>query len=489
MRGTHQVLSTNHPSTRHPSTQKLKAQDAAAFQTAMPDDIDPMPRADESASLPEASHPTNHGLGSDISDLPDELPPVKPPSAGFIVQLFVVPALIVMAVVGVWALFGRMASSQQDWERLVDKLRSPNEQIQWRAALGLAQMLRSDQSLGENGQQLAGNERAARELAEMFDKQLLSTRENDENHFRQLQFLARTLGYFDTHEIVLPSLRKAMNIDIKQGNLSKTQQEADPENTPLTVKKNAIASVALIIHRANERKTPINSPELTQSLIDITFDEELLVRQMGTYALGLIHDEASTSRLVSLLRNADENTRANAAIGLARRNLTDGWPVFRELLASAAKPIDSNMFGRSDTSNVVNRRYLWLVLATVCAFIAAIWSVATEQRRSRMLAGTLCLGALIVAGWCIYGVAEVRAETVGVDEEQRRLAIDATFRDSLLLSNALKAIADLDAHWTETERAEAVKLTEVIAKDHGLTGIRVEARRVLGVLSGKANAD
>ena len=33
-----------------------------------------------------------------------DLPPVEPPSAAFIVQLFVVPAMIVIAVVGVWAL-------------------------------------------------------------------------------------------------------------------------------------------------------------------------------------------------------------------------------------------------------------------------------------------------------------------------------------------------------------------------------------------------
>ncbi|MDA1015813.1 MAG: hypothetical protein O3A00_15330, partial [Planctomycetota bacterium] len=358
-------------------------------------------------------------------------------------------------------------------------------QIQWRAALGLAQMLRADQVMGEQGQQLASNERAARELAEMFEKQLQSPRENDDNHFRQLQFLARTLGYFDTHEVVLPSLQKAMDIDIKQGNVSKEQQQTDPENTPLTVKKNAIASVALIVHRARERKTPIESPELTQSLINITFDDELLVRQMGTYALGLIEDDASTDRLISLLRNSDENTRANAAIGLARRKLTDGWPVFRELLTSAAGPIDSKLFGRGEASNVVNRRYLWLAMATICAFIAAVWSVATENRRSRMMAGGFCLAALIVAGWCIYGVAEVRAETVGVDEDQRRLAIDATFRDSLLLRNALKAIGDLNPLWTDTEREEAVKLTKVISDDHGLTEIRVEARRVLGILSGK----
>ena len=50
---------------------------------------------------------------------PEELPPVTPPSAGYIVQLFLIPALIVMAVVGVWALFGKLADSESDWQQLV----------------------------------------------------------------------------------------------------------------------------------------------------------------------------------------------------------------------------------------------------------------------------------------------------------------------------------------------------------------------------------
>ncbi len=36
----------------------------------------------------------------------EELPPVEPPSAGFIVQLFLIPMLIVGAIIGVYALFG-----------------------------------------------------------------------------------------------------------------------------------------------------------------------------------------------------------------------------------------------------------------------------------------------------------------------------------------------------------------------------------------------
>ncbi|MEZ6061328.1 MAG: hypothetical protein R3C19_13370 [Planctomycetaceae bacterium] len=72
--------------------------------------------------------PSDESLARPPEDLrPEELPPVEPPSAGFIVQLFLIPALIVAAVIGVWALFGKLADSKTDWKQLVSELGSSNE--------------------------------------------------------------------------------------------------------------------------------------------------------------------------------------------------------------------------------------------------------------------------------------------------------------------------------------------------------------------------
>src|SRR6202050_3942231 len=98
------------------------------------------------------------------------LPPGQPPSAGFIVQLFVVPALIVLAVVGVWALFGKIASSDEDWRELVEDIRNTNEHRRWRGANGLATLLLRDQQLGDDGQHLATNPDIARALVDLFDE-------------------------------------------------------------------------------------------------------------------------------------------------------------------------------------------------------------------------------------------------------------------------------------------------------------------------------
>ena len=68
--------------------------------------------------------------------LPD-LPPVEPPSAGFVVQLFVIPALVVVVVIIVWLLFGKLAGGERDAMEYVRQLRSPT--ANWRIGLRAGQ--------------------------------------------------------------------------------------------------------------------------------------------------------------------------------------------------------------------------------------------------------------------------------------------------------------------------------------------------------------
>jgi hypothetical protein len=132
-------------------------------------------------------------VSQDSAALPEELPPVEPPSAGFIVQLFLVPALIVMVVVGVWALFGKLASSELDWRKLVVEVQSGNHHRRWRGALGLAQMLKADEQLGEQGTGLARNSEIAGELTALLREQLGhgTTQEDDGAHEVSIPFRAR----------------------------------------------------------------------------------------------------------------------------------------------------------------------------------------------------------------------------------------------------------------------------------------------------------
>lgn len=257
-------------------------------------------------------------FSSEEQDAP--LPPVRPPSAGFIVQLFVVPALIVLAVVGVWALFGKIASSDEDWRELVEDIRNTNEHRRWRGANGLATLLLRDQQLADNGQHLASNPEIARALVGLFEEGLNrhSTREDD---LKQEAFLARTIGLLDSQAAVLPALERGMKPD------------QDRE-----IRKNSIASIGVIAFRADERHEAVKSPSLVEALIATTSDPDSLIRDTATYTLGLVYSPASRERLAVLVAAGDFNTRVNAAVGLARQKSTAGLPVYKEILAGGAAP-------------------------------------------------------------------------------------------------------------------------------------------------------
>jgi hypothetical protein len=245
------------------------------------------------------------------------LPPIEPPSAGFIMQLFVVPALIVLAVVVVWAFFGKIAASEEDWRELVEDLRNTNEHRRWRGADGLARLLQNDQQLGESGQHLAANPDIARALVGLFDEGLKRHTQRDDD-LKQEAFLARTLGLLDSPATVLPALEQGM------------QSDQDRE-----VRKNSIASIAVIAGRASENHHPIDDAKLVSGLVSGSADRDPLIRDVSTYALGLIPTDASRDRLKVLLSGADRNTQVNAAVGLARQKSTAGFQVFKNALQSA----------------------------------------------------------------------------------------------------------------------------------------------------------
>jgi HEAT repeat protein len=252
-------------------------------------------------------------------DLPDTLPPVEPPSAGFIIQLFVIPAVIVAAVIGVVSIPRMLVRSQQDWRQLVVELQSTNEHRRWRAALSLAQVLRADEELGAAGQQLSHNSEIATALSDLLRKQLERTAP-DEDAIRQQAFLARTLGFLEVPDVVLPTLQQAMRAGYD-----------------LDIRRNAIASISLIAGRALERAEPLEHPRLVDDLIAATGDPEAPIRHLAAFTLGLLPTSAARQQLAVLADNEgiDRDTRVNAAVGLARQHSTSGLPLFREVLTEA----------------------------------------------------------------------------------------------------------------------------------------------------------
>src|ERR1700758_561593 len=97
----------------------------------------------QSTEIPSSPDPSRAGEPS-LSDLP----PVEAPSAGFIVQLFVIPAVVVAVVIVVWLLFGKLAGGERDAREYVRLLRGPG--ATWRNAFELASLIRNDAKLASD---------------------------------------------------------------------------------------------------------------------------------------------------------------------------------------------------------------------------------------------------------------------------------------------------------------------------------------------------
>lgn len=287
---------------------------------------------------------------------PEELPPVEPPSAGFIVQLFLIPALIVAAVIGVWALFGKLADSETNWPQLVAELGSGNEHRRWRAALGLAQALRNQQGVEEqDGESLAEKPEVAKALCELLDETLVSpsTLQQDIDH---REFLTRTLGSLKCNEVVLPTLTKTLA----------------PERN-IEVRKSGMMSVALIAQRAFEQKAKTvevqdtSSASTSETVLNLVApfeeatiptddifdqlrlasqDEDPSIRQLAAFALGMISGPDAIRTLKAMLLDGDSLTQANAAVGLARNGVPDAADALIELLGDNLAEIDRDAFAK-----------------------------------------------------------------------------------------------------------------------------------------------
>ncbi|APZ93664.1 HEAT repeat domain-containing protein [Fuerstiella marisgermanici] len=358
----------------------------------------------------------------------EELPPVEPPSAGFIVQLFLIPALIVAAVIGVWALFGKLAESETDWQQLVTELGSSNEHRRWRAALGLAQVLRNQQiAPDKNGTVLAEEPAVAEALTKLL-KESLESKSTLDDDIKHQEFLARTLGSLQADDIVLPVLAEAM------------QPDPAEDSDRADVRKSSLMSVAMIAGRHFERQAqdaelitasseddsaeetvtlakPLSTPTIAdesvlKQLKLAAQDEEASIRHLAAYTWALVSGDEAIKQLELMLLDADEMTRANAAIGLARNGQTDGLPVLIELLELGTQEPD-----RSDFQNLT-----------------------TEQQQ---------------------------------EELTKR-----QFEQPIILANSLRAIGSLESLLTSEQREQLKPIVETLSSEHSAANIRMQAGKL-----------
>jgi len=265
-----------------------------------------------SSSVPPGGPPqgeSRHGDPPRPAVSSDELlPPIEPPTAGFIIQLFVVPAVIVACVVGVWFLIESLArQGEQDPDQIVAALRSSN-QARFQQAKELADMLR----LPERYPELKTNRELAQKLA-VYLEELVAEGDDGDASVAMRYFLASALGEFSVPD-GFPALIKTA--------------EDDPERDVRRKAINAIAVLSGSVSQAQQRqqlgRRPLRDTQaetLSTALLSLANDQDELIRSETAFALGVVAAKTQDAQLISALEElADDpytDARFNAAIGLA----------------------------------------------------------------------------------------------------------------------------------------------------------------------------
>ena len=247
----------------------------------------------------------------------DLLPPVKPPSAAFILQLFVVPGVIVLAIVMVWLLFSWIAHSTSTRPQDVIQGLEGSGPARWQRASELADLLRSDRYA-----EFRRDPAAAAQLASILDREIDAAgssggMSSDAIHLRY--FLCRALGEFQTDAGVEVLLKAAM---------------VDRDPAELLVRRGAIQAIAVSAYHQLHGGDPGGSlhPHVEPMLLRLAEDENQLIRSETAYALGRLATPNSIDKLKIMVDDPHADTRYNAAVALAERGYVEAIESLAEML-------------------------------------------------------------------------------------------------------------------------------------------------------------
>lgn len=243
---------------------------------------------------------------------PAGLPPVQPPSAGFILQLFVIPALIVFVIVMVWLAFHWLAQMGSDPAVLIKDMRKNNSNS-WQLAYNLSEELQQNEKY-RNDPELA------KELANFLDalmseplpepgKDPRTRRDPRSEEVLRRGFLCKALGELDISEDAMPVLIKAAS----------SHQDDDE----LRVRLAALEAIALIAEKKRDTDKPVQHPQLLPLLMDASRDEDRKIATRAALGLTAIGSQAALERLTQMLDEPHHiDVHYNTALGLARHGKT-----------------------------------------------------------------------------------------------------------------------------------------------------------------------
>jgi hypothetical protein len=246
------------------------------------------------------------------------LPPVEPPAPGFILQLFVIPALIVLVLLAVWQVpkwLVRRTAAQPD--ELIQRLEQGSSIARFQTAFDLANKLRD-----ERFRAFRRSPAAAKELAGILERQVerggaAGGMDDDEVRFRT--YLSRALGEFEVQDGLDALLQAA-------------ETNRDPREQ--IVRDGAVQAIAVRAYNLHRLDPPqeLTHPELEPTLFRLASDEDPVIRSQTAYALGHVGTPAAIERLETMVGDPHADTRYNAAMGLALHGNAKAIETLSEML-------------------------------------------------------------------------------------------------------------------------------------------------------------
>ena len=247
----------------------------------------------------------------------DSLPPVEPPSAGFILQLFIVPGLIVVVVVSVWLMFNWLAQKGNDSDAFVRDL-GRNTAARWQAAFNLANELRAERNA--RNPKLTVDPQLAKQLADILNREI-DAGSMEDNPITLRIYLCRALGEFKVTD-GLPTL-------IKAATTQRDERESD-------VRRAALEGIAILAANFSPDDKQLaaftHNSALQEALLKAASDSDPRTRSAAAVAMGVIGGQKNLEKLLGMLDDAHPDVRYNAATRLAHHGDAAAVPVLIEML-------------------------------------------------------------------------------------------------------------------------------------------------------------
>jgi HEAT repeat protein len=245
----------------------------------------------------------------------------KESSKTILFQFVLFPLGIVAIAVGIFFLFGKLASDEQTVPDYLNEVRSGGRRERWQAAYQLSQLINAGQ---------------AKKYPHLVDDVSKAYRDAKEDDPRIRQYLSMVLGNLGDRRAT-PLLTDALG-------------DASPETR---------IYAALALGR-------LHDPAAVPALLTAASSDEHDVRKAAIYALGEIGDPRAIPALAQATNDQIPDVRYNAAIALSRFGDTRAIGVIREMLDRSRLDRVPNM--RPDQKE-----------ATMLAAIPALMKIAPEE--------------------------------------------------------------------------------------------------------------